>query len=107
MAKVGVYFVSCKQDPEKKLQFWIPDLSMIYSQCNHCGTMTGYGQANKQEHYDMYEIAVRKEKGMSYEDCFEVAEERIAANREQYLVVNHTPKSELEGKRLNRIKKDK
>lgn len=99
MAKVAVFFVSCKDDPEKKLQFWTPHLSIIYSQCQHCKAMTGYGQTPKDGHYDYYEVAVKKEKGMEYSDCFDKAEEIINADKSKYQVSSHSDKNDLEGKR--------
>lgn len=100
MTKVAVFYVSCKDDPEQRLQSWIPHMSIIYSQCQHCGAMTGYGQTDKHNHYDFYEIAVKKQKGMSYDDCYAQATELISANKSKYKVSQHSDKSELEGKRL-------
>lgn len=99
MAKVAVFFVSCKEDPEKKLQTWVPHMSMIYSQCSHCQALTGYDQVNKQEHYDFYEITVKKEKGMTYEDVYAKAEELANADKTKYQVKEHSDKCELEGKK--------
>ncbi len=105
MANVGVYFVSCKKDAKHSLQFWIPSLSIIYSQCEHCKNvlneevMTGYGQTSMFDHYDLYEVAVKKEKGMTYEDCFKKAEEIVKADLNKYKVNHHSDKLSLEKKR--------
>jgi hypothetical protein len=100
MAKVAEYFVSCKSDPNAKLQFWDPACSLIYSRCQHCGASTGYDQEPYDEHYTLYEIAVSKERGMSYEDCFNKAEQQISADRSKYAVTKFSPKLDLERRRL-------
>lgn len=112
MANVGVYFVSCKKDTNHTLQFWIPSLSIIYSHCEHCKNvlneevMTGYGQTSMYEHYDLYEVAVKKEKGMTYENCFEKAEEIVKSDLSRFKVTQHSDKMTLEKKRTSMKQKN-
>lgn len=106
MAKVAVFYVSCKDDAEAKLQYWVPQMSMIYSRCEHCGALTGYSQIKKTDHYNFYEIAVKKEKGMTYDDCIAKADLLVNENKDKYLVSEHSDRLDLEGK-SPRIKQKK
>ena len=106
MAKVAVFYVSCKEDPDAKLQYWVPHMSMIHSRCEHCGALTGYAQVDKNSHYNFYEIAVKKEKGMSYDDCYAKADELVGNDKERYKVADHSDRLDLEGK-TSRLKQEK
>jgi hypothetical protein len=97
MAKIAVYFASCKKDPSKALQFWVPHMSAIYARCAHCGEVTSTGQ---QDHYEFYEIAIQKKGKQTHDECYEIAKALIDQDKQKFKVVTLTDRLELEGKKM-------
>ena len=101
MTKVATFFVSCKSDPKNELQFWVPHMCLIYSHCAHCETPTGIGQADWNEHYNLFEIVVKKDKGMDFDDVYDLAKKMVEADRTKYQVEKFSHPGDLIKKRVN------
>lgn len=87
MPKETVCFVACKNNPEK-LQLWVRQMSFIYDVCQACGIHMGcgmYGAPRHDQHYDLFEIEMKKKKAFE-EDLWDRAEAEIASDREKYQV---------------------
>ena len=85
--KPTVMFAECKENPGK-LQVWFPAHSIIYSQCNQCGTITSYAHSgvcvNYVDHYNLYEIEVKRNRGEPWEEYWERAEQMVLQNMKKY-----------------------
>lgn len=80
MAKYLITMVSCKKDSNHVMQSWIMPHCIIHSVCSHCGARTSSGHEHYDEHYDLYEIVVKKNPKESYEDMFDRGRRTIMEN---------------------------
>lgn len=89
--KKTMYFASCKKHPDIIDHVFLPH-SYIYSICRGCGTNTSTGvrTGKWEEHYDMYQTVLTKERGESYDAYFDRCLATVTADREAYRVTEYT-----------------
>jgi len=125
--KLTVHFARCKKYPESPVQFWIPHLCCIYSECQACNAangvteedgigspkrvMTGYTTINSalnyHNHYLKYQIIVTKQPKESYESSYDRAEKLVNEDPMKYLVTEWSdPVQEARHQRM-RVKESK